>query len=295
MEKKKIIFGLALAVVMFCAFADDDYKEPKFVKNKESIVSHFIDFNLFEDLNIESDCSNRFPDTTISYEKTNGWGITYKVYPFSQCCQSPAYIYYKLHSAIDTSSKWPRDYYSETEYYNEGFKNTFKNYFGKDILKEKIKINSVDYNRFPNTINVFNADAIQAVFDSLYKKPGTMFKNISYQKIYDITLKKFCRESAKIISDVLKNKAGFEKWAGNYKKAATENSEFRGTSYAYDAYKSILGENYVSEGYCVGPSYIIGTMMRRQLDGTLSVLLKCFKKILQDYDPVYYKEVKDKF
>ena len=144
-------------------------------------------------------------------------------------------------------------------------------------------------------MNVFNADAIQAAFDSLYCKPEKKFKAFTYQQIYDLTLKKFCRESAEIIAQIFKKKPLFEQLSAGYKKSAAENSQFVGTTYTHEATEKIFGENYYQTFSCSGASYILGTMMRRQCDGSLPVLLKCFKKVLEDYDPDYYKEVKDKF
>jgi len=292
MKKKMKLFFMAGTIAAFgFTFASLDIGQ---VKTKENIVDNFIEDLFFKNLYIESDCEGRFPDTTVNFSYTNSWGNQSKNYLFSQCCQSPAFIYYDLYGAIDSSAEWSKDYYND-EYYTEGFKNTFKKYFGKDILKEQIKFKSVDYYRRANTLNVFNADAIQSVFDSLYCKPTKKFKGFSYQKIYDLTLKKFCQESAEVIIEILKDKTQFEKLAVNYKEAAAENSQFVGTSYTYQATKKIFGEYYYQKYPCTGASYILGTMMRRQLDGTLPVLLKCFKKILEDYDPVYYKEMKDKF
>ena len=48
---------------------------------------------------------------------------------------------------------------------------------------------------------------------------------------------------------------------------------------------------------CLGDyeSRVIGTMLRRQCDGSLPVLLTCLKTVLKDYDPTFYNKVAMKF
>ena len=288
--KKKLQITIAVLSIVLTCFAFKILEE-KATSIKQVITDDFIS-TLFSSYYSGKLDLEKFPDTSVKYTFVNNTKNEGVAYAESQCYTSPAYLYYNMYNALDTNAN-TYSYFSRT--YDLHFTSDFKKHFGKNILKERMKMKAIDYYRNPEIFFLFNGEAFQAAFDSLYRKPSETFKGLSMQKIYNATLKKYCRETADIIALTLKDKPQFDTLAANYMKKAKTDFEFNGLNYSYKATTKIFGEEYYNKYSCSMPSRIVSVMLRRQCDGSLPVLLKIFKKILKDYDPEFYTEVKDKF
>ncbi|MEO7312195.1 MAG: hypothetical protein ABIX01_17460 [Chitinophagaceae bacterium] len=233
----------------------------------------------------------QWPDSAMVVNIPANWDTSRMVTkgPLSLCGSSPAYFYRFMAEGIGAID--PDNGYSKESLVN------FKQAFGKDLMAAQLKTALKNYDKSPVFMNQFKADALKAAFDQLYKKPTDDFDGFALQKIYDIAAKDYFRSCATVVADVMKKKALFAQLATAYKSQALTNKNFYGPSAAADAEKKLLGKDYSNNLECIryGADRILGMMMRRQIDGSLQVLLTCVKTVLKDYDPEFYTTIEKKF
>ncbi|MCS6820861.1 MAG: hypothetical protein NZ551_03235 [Microscillaceae bacterium] len=212
-----------------------------------------------------------------------------KAVPQNQCEGSPAYKYYGLVIALDEEAYW-----NWAAFYGKRskFSQNFKALFGVEPIQKIIPLPSEKGLDEQYGFRFFNPQALKIAFDKLYVKPTTQFQKLTYQKIYDISLKDYFRDATMLIAEVLKNKPLFERLAKEYFEKAQKETNFEG---------QILTQTYeqkhyanVGQSQCVYFNRILGMMLRRQTDGSLKVMLEALKTILKDYDPETYNRFKDK-
>ncbi|HBX50102.1 MAG: hypothetical protein A2275_01030 [Bacteroidetes bacterium RIFOXYA12_FULL_35_11] len=241
-----------------------------------------------------------FPDSTLTFfgRRPLAGGDDniqeYDNYVESQCQNSPAYLYYALYMAFDKMTYWNK--VSCT--YNAKMISKFKTISGgKDIIKSRFyQANKDTSEPILSEFRFYNGEALKAAFNSIYRKPGDSFKGLSMQKIYDVSLKEYMRDLGKVITVVMSNKAEFTAKAAEYLKKAKTDKTFDGQEYSYPLTEKWFGaESYKKYSCLPMPSRIVGVMLRRQCDGSLPVLLNCYKTVIKDYDPSYLKEIQGKF
>ncbi len=251
-----------------------------------------------EDHFIMNPMPNDFPDTSIYYQEfgrsRSGFVGYVNLYARRQCTISPSLIYYAFYLPLDTNAYWNAESFS----YSAGVRGEFKNLFGEDILKDQITIPYGDrdaMNHLP-VFRFFNGKAFSAAFKILYKKPDNKFEGMVLQKIYNATLKDYDRDAGNAISHILSNKKLFKQIADEYLAKAKSDTSFNGVSYINKAADTLIGKTLYKQLTCMDASNrLLGIMLRRQIDGTLPVLLTNFKTVLKDYDPEFYAIIRDNF
>lgn len=236
-----------------------------------------------------------WPDSALTVKRPRSYDTTQIETrgPSSMCYNSTAYFYSDLATSIGVNDVM-------TFGYNKNALLNFKQAFGKDLLGPKVLLAAKDYDKKPTYMLQFKADALQAAFEKLYKKPTDDFDGFAMQRIYNIGARDYFRNCAQVIADVMKRKSMFISLSLDYKKQALTKKDFYGPDAGYSAFEKLLGENYAPrqglEGCMEGTAdRVVGILIRRQLDGTLPTLLVCAKTVLQDYDPVFYEKIKNQF
>jgi hypothetical protein len=225
-------------------------------------------------------------DTTIAYTLEER-GRKNKYCAKRQCDVSPATLYFSLYKPFDPTDPDCGSYYCFT--YDKDMQGRFKALFGKDILKQKISSARKDSRK--TELHYFNAEAIQAAFNRTYLKSTGTFRGVALQTIYNFTLKAYCRDAGEIIKRAFSQQELFNKLSSGYLEQVKKDTLFDGKAYSEKAAVQLLGEKAKRQYSCMEPRLsgtIIGMMLRRQCDGTLPVLMNCFKMLLKDYDPEYY-------
>jgi len=223
-------------------------------------------------------------DTTFSFTGKDKYsGDFEKFYAYSKCGESPGFAAYSFYEGLDTS-------YSD---FGPEVVTRFKTLFGQDIVKSRLKLAAKDYEGNSIQWIQFNGLGIKAAFDKLYQKPTGKFQGIGLQNLYNFTLKSYVRDVTSIVVKVASNKPAFEALSKQYMASALKDPEFYGPTFSEDAAEK-LGTNSLDQE-CTDASRVVGTLLRRQCDGSLPVLLLCLKTVLKDYDPEYYNKVALKF
>ncbi len=237
-------------------------------------------------LNTLFDTYTQYEDTTVAFMRKEDYGNEMvQVYAAPKCGESPVFIAYSFSAGLDTS-------YTN---YGPEVVTRFKTLFGQDIIKSRVKMAAKDYDGNPAVWPQFNALGINAAFGKLYQKPTGTFQGIGLQKLYNLTMKNYVRDMTNVIVKVMAKKPEFEALAKQYMLKATTDPEFDGVSFGWEATEK-LKVNFAQE--CLGDYYgarVLGTMLRRQCDGSLPTLFLCLKTVLKDYDPAFYNQVNLKF
>lgn len=165
--------------------------------------------------------------------------------------------------------------YSDDEAYN----NTFKEIYGADIMNQSIK------EATGRTFLIYNGAGISAAFNKLYAKPSTKLQAYTYQKIYNASIKQYNRNFLKVMTYLNTTKKA--EWTALCNKVLKEiktNKEFDSKNAYYEAFNKFFPEGNKYRDF-IGNSYFMGTIMRRQMDGSMPAILKCLKTVVKDYDP----------
>jgi hypothetical protein len=151
--------------------------------------------------------------------------------------------------------------------------------YGVPLVKKRERLANLDeYWIF------FNPKALKVLFKKSYLKPNNNFDGYSLQALYDYMLRDFVRKQARLFAEILGQKALFEKLAEDYYTKAKADKKFNGRDFCIEAAKRMGGD-----------AQTVGTLLRRQVDGTLPVIVNLLKKIIEDYDKELFLELKDKF
>lgn len=299
MKKVILVFGIILSGLIFISASivarwqfpatPDEYYN--------SIMQSFFGV---EDHFVMNPMPNTFPDTSLHYSTEgfnsyNNQSTTIDLLARKQCTVSPSIIYYQFYLILDSNAYFNTESFT----YDANVRARFKNIFGEDILKSQLTLpvgKSHESGDASPVFRFFNGKAFTAGFKKLYKKPDGKFKGLVLQKIYNATLKDYCRDVADIVCKVLSDKTSFQKWADDYLVRAKADTAFNGITYTSHAADALIGTaEYHKLNCCTASDRIVGIMLRRQIDGSLPDLLACFKTILMDYDPEYYNKVKNNF
>jgi hypothetical protein len=237
-------------------------------------------------LNSLFDSYTQYADTTVAFLlKVEYSEDMIKMYAAPKCGWSPTFIAYSFYEGLDTA-------YSN---YSPEVVARFKTLFGQDIIKSKIKMAAKDWEGNQMLWPQYSALGINAAFAKLYQKPTGTFQGIGLQKLYNTAMKDYVRDMTNVIMKVMANKPTFEALAKQYMLKATTDPEFDGLSFGGEA-TTKLGADFSQE--CLNDYYaqrVVGTMLRRQCDGSLPGLLLNLKTVLKDYDPEYFTKVGTKF
>lgn len=282
--KKIIYLGLFLASFALFTSSKSQLNPPTIEQVRESFLSN-TSLNYYD--------PQQDGESDMVVEVFSIWtNEKIKAIPKTACYSSPAMMYNYLVNAVEykNNQNW---WLPETFYTTPDFKNNFKVLFGLDPIAKMMKIPQNNDNKI-HTFKFFNPKALQAAFDKLYVKPETKFQSLTYQKIYDVSFKEYFRESAEIITVILKDKKLFKKLATEYLKKATKEKDFNGlrlvNEYEFDHF-SVAASSFK----CSKFNRVLSIMLRRDADASLPVMLSCFKTILKDYDKETFEKYKNNF
>jgi hypothetical protein len=136
---------------------------------------------------------------------------------------------------------------------------------------------------------MFSPAAAEAAFKKLYIKPSHPSLGAPMQQIYTVVFRSSVREVADVIARLYSRRGQFDVECATYVELARRDADFDGGSAAYRAAVRLGGGTCIAGEACRGEpiadSGLVGTLMRRQIDGTLPVMARALKTVLADYDP----------
>ena len=283
MKNHKLFYSfMALFLLSLGLFSFDKYQK---AKTAMEIFNSIMNDVVYQTSWSGKDTDADFTDKSAMFKKTNAEGQVKYYNPASLCENSPAYFYYDIANTVSSFDKH--------EGYRAEFKANFKSAFGKDLMLPALKMKAKNYDKSAQLFNQFSGLALQAAFDKLYKKPEATFEGVAMQKIYDNALQSEFRAMANVVTEVNKKKAAFLKEAAAYKTKALTDAKFDGQDFSEKASERLLGKDD-GTAECIGyyKSRVVGIMLRRQVDGSLPVLLNCMNTMLKDYDPEFWANLK---
>lgn len=182
---------------------------------------------------------------------------------------------------------------------NEDFIKKFKAEFGVSpegaSIKTAKKYSDGEYEKF----YFYNGAGIKAAFAKLYTKPSNnKFENIGYQKLYDLVGKKYIRDFLKMMVYLRVTKAAeWNKTKSNFLTQIKTNKEFYVHDFSNKAVQKLFPQETdltKFEGFDVMKTYLMGSILRREVDGSMNSILDCVKIIIKDYDPEAMKIIAGK-
>jgi hypothetical protein len=276
--KKLLLLAAVGSVVMLSAF-----KINQKVKQVSEIRNEILDNLLVqrqyssEDYNAET-----YPDTTITFNAKEG--AEFKAVLTKGNFYSIPYIY-PIAKTIDAENSFG------TKEYNETFKATFgANILGKNVKMAAFYVNDETKKKVYDEFTFYAKDGIQKAFDKLYVKPTADFEGYSMKKLYDLAAKDYVRDFSKLLVYLMvTKKAAFEQAGKTYLLKATTDKNFYHRDVCVAASKKLFPTEDSKKQFKAFQDEIyegtIGSLLRRQCDGTLPTLVNCIKTVLKDYDP----------
>ncbi len=284
--KKLLVLATTGSLVMLSAFKiNQKVKEVSEIK-KTLLSSFFKDENYdSQNYNVES-----YPDTNIVFTpkaESNKKSILSKTF---YGIPAP----YTFAEAVDPING----------YFSKEFNETFTQTFGKPILGKTITMASfyVDEDTKKKVFSEFtfyDKNGVQAAFDKLYVKPTEDFEGYSMKKLYDLTAKEYMRDFTKLMVYLMNKKPLFIKISADYLAKAKADKNFKPRNVCPGYMKQLFPKELDAKQFTAFQGEIyestLGSLIRRQCDGTMPVLLNCLKTVLKDYDPEALKLIKGKF
>ncbi len=146
----------------------------------------------------------------------------------------------------------------------------FQKLFGRALVKSRA--GSGD-----NTLYAYDAGALDAAFGKLYLPPDRSLGGVRARVVYDTLLKKWVAQKADAIAELLSHKALLVA-AARELPLKMKAKDFDGATWT-----KTLAEKLPES--LRGDWRLVGTIVRRQADGSLPALVKMLRRVLTDYDP----------
>lgn len=280
---KKIFLLTTLGgTLILCAF-----KINQKIKNIDEIRNEILSSILKEEY-YESELYSvkKYPDTTIIFKPTK----VKQGDEFFKCMLTKNNL-----NGIPYIYPWTRAIDNENVNGSNEFNETFKATFGANITGKKVRMAAhyVDENtkkKVYDTFAFYAKEGVQKAFDKLYVKPTANFEGYSMKKLYDLAVKDYLRDFSKLLVYLLNTKKDvFEQASKTYLLKATTDKDFYHGDITEPALKRLFPTEASKLKYPAFSeeinSSIIGSLLRRQCEGTLPTLVNCIKTVLKDYDP----------
>src|SRR5581483_627699 len=152
----------------------------------------------------------------------------------------------------------------------------FKVLTGSPLIKKRVTKND-------RVLVSYDAAGLQSAFDKLYVQPSGNIGGVRASVVYETLFKAFVRREAEATCALL-GKKGFLAQESKKFVARSLDGKDEITTYQYEL-ASKLGGPLAEE------PRLIGTLLRRQADGTLPVIIKMMRTVLRDYDPETFKRL----
>jgi hypothetical protein len=144
--------------------------------------------------------------------------------------------------------------------------------FGRPLVKKRI-----------GAFVAYDPAALDAAFKAMYVKPTVTLGGVPASVVYQTLFKDNVAQKAEVIAAALSKKGFLPAKAKDYLKHVRD-PKFDATTWQYDAVKD-AGDPIASE------ARLVGTLVRRQADGTLPAMVKMLRAVLRDYDPETLKKL----
>jgi predicted lipid-binding transport protein (Tim44 family) len=135
----------------------------------------------------------------------------------------------------------------------------------------------------PGGLHAYDSAGLRAAFDALYPAPHERLGGVRAQAVYDAVFKAFMKRQAEEMAALLDRPEILDAKAREYAERAS-GPDFDGAQYQ-GALVSELKMPDVSDGR------LLGMMLRRRLDGTLSVVVTLLRTVIKDYDPELFQRL----
>lgn len=134
----------------------------------------------------------------------------------------------------------------------------------------------------------YSAKTIRTIFNRVYRKPSASIGGVSAQLVYDVVMKDRVHDEVELWLKVLRATTSQRRKAlGRAYAQAAKQPGFEPYTYLAGVAEQLLGKDAPLDGYRV-----VGTVLRRSLDGTLGTVVTLFVQVLDDYDPEFAKQVR---
>lgn len=285
-NKKTIIFSISsiaffVTTTAFTVFAvNTDFNDIRNKILKETFVGIFNGKG-----ESPEEIAKYYPDTTITFEPPKGVDPKTK-YVLQTLNYLPVYSIPTLLTGI-----------SESELDDPNFDYEVIDKKIKEIYGVSLKGKSLNQAN-GRVFYFYNGAGITAIFNKLYAKPTNKLENVTYQKMYNLCAKEYVRDFLKLMTylNTTKKTVWNSECTRLLKQIQTNKNFDHYDEYATTAKLLFPSEkirySFGSYTYDVSSTYSLGTIIRRQLDGSLKSITDCLKKIVKDYDPEALKLIK---
>jgi hypothetical protein len=157
----------------------------------------------------------------------------------------------------------------------EKLEKAFHTLFGRALVKRRTGA-FVEYDRA----------SLETAFAALYVKPGATLGGTQASVVYETLFKAYVASKAETVAAALAKKGWLAAKAKDY-LAKVKDAKFDATEWQYGIVKE-LGDAQAGE------ARLVGTLVRRQADGTLPAIVKMLRTVLADYDAPTLKRLDSK-
>ncbi len=278
-SKKFIVIALGCIVVLGA------FKTVRYFKTLVDVrKSLFTTFLVDETYTSENYNSSKYPDTTIVFKTTQEYK-TVLMSPKGTAFPSA----YQLRASVYNS-----DDYEELE-----FESNCMQLFGKQLKAKSVPMAYTYEDGTKKEFTFYSAPGLQAAFDKVYVKPTESFEGYSIRKLYNLTMKEYMHDFTKFMVAVMNNKPAFVKASSDYLLKAKTDKNFDVYLASARALNMVFPTDRSRQQFPNFEDHIssstMGSLVRRQCDGTLPTMLKCLKTVLTDYDPEALKLINGQF
>lgn len=279
MQAKKIL--LVTCIVALSASAFKNFNQPTRI---DEIRNQFLNNALVTPLDREYYYANYYPDTNIVFKNPKPNEETSNKFTI------------KTGHISSTFSDFTYSVNAEQPVETKIFDADFKKIFGTALHGNHVKMAKKDYDEKPSIFFFYSPAGLKTAFDKMYVKPGSGFQGYALQKLYNISYRKDVKETIRSLNKLLKNRAVFNQQSSIYLTKAKTDKKFNNNDIEVATYKKLVPTWKMEEGdetkYDSNSKNMLGSLMRRQCDGTLQTLIDSFKLFLKDYDPEALKTLK---
>lgn len=141
----------------------------------------------------------------------------------------------------------------------------------------------------PPAMPAYSARWLRQVFKALYRPPTGKLDGVSTQLVYDVVAKDTVRREARRWQFVLQTLTPARRLA----LARSYAREVKRAGASFDAWTYLTGVQKAELGPQAqwGDERVLGTILRRSLDGTLPTVLQLWQQVIDAYDPEFSREL----
>jgi hypothetical protein len=146
----------------------------------------------------------------------------------------------------------------------------FTKLFGRPLVKKRTGEGEA-------AVVEYDAAALEAAFRALYVKPASKIGGLEAQVLYDTFFRRFVRRVVAVVAAAEKQPGFLAAQAKVYRAQASTKG--------FDGYAFIIAATKQLPAAVKDEHRLVGTVIRRQADGTLPTLKRLLRALVTDYDP----------